>query len=107
MADAVIDWAKHARAIVSRLGRPAVYTPAAGVSGSPVTVRGIFRRPYQRILDMAESSDPSFFCMVADVPGIKGGATFTVDAVVWRVKPSPEVEPVGGTVFAKLEKTGA
>lgn len=101
----VMDWAKHARAIVTRLGRDAVYTPPGG--GTPAPVTGIFRRPYQRILDMVESSDPSFFCMSADAPGVKGGATFLIDGVTWKVKPSPEADPVSGTVLAKLEKPGA
>lgn len=101
----VIDWAKHARSIVARLGRDATYTPSGGGAALPVT--GIFRRPYQRMLDMVASSDPSFFCMSADVPAIKGGATLVIDGIAWKVKPAPEVDPVSGAVFAKLEKPGA
>jgi hypothetical protein len=90
------------RRILERLGQDATYTPTGG--GGSSTVRGLFLQPYQEVAGIVGSSDPSFACMLADVETIKGGATFLIGVVTWRVKPSPEKDPVSGVVVARLER---
>jgi hypothetical protein len=97
-----VDWATHTRRILAKLGEDATYTPSGG--GDPSTVRGVYQQPHQEILGVYGGSDPSFACMQADVPTIKGGATFVIRGVTFKVKPAPESDPVSGLVLAKLEK---
>lgn len=89
------------RRILVRLGQDVTYTPSGGGSS---TVRGIYLRPYQEVLELVGTSDPSFACMQADVAAIAEGDTFVISGTTFKVKGAPEPDPVSGLVVAKLEQ---
>jgi len=62
-----VDWAKHTRRILVRLGEDATV-----IGATTVTARGIYSAPYQRLglgIDGGiASSNPRFTAMTADLP---------------------------------------
>lgn len=93
-----MDWEKHARRIVDRLGEDVTYTPSGG---SAVTVRGVFSKYYVTVgmpgAD-ASASNPVIGCMTADVPNARAGDAFTIRGVGYKVS-IPEPDADGMTVL--------
>jgi hypothetical protein len=95
-----VDWGKHARRILERLGEDATYTPKSG--GASSTVRGVFQKPYHQALDLIESSSPTFGCMAEDVPNLAHGDTFVIGGATYKAQ-GTERDPVSGLVNIRLE----
>jgi hypothetical protein len=97
-----MDWKKHMRRIIARLGEDATVTPAAG--GGTFTVRGIYSAPYAVMLDGAAlpgiaSDKPRFGVMTADLGAAAVGDQLTRAGTDYLIAAAEPDEPSGLTVL--------
>lgn len=93
-----IDWKKHARTVLRRLGEAVTWTHA----GTGVVVTGVFTEPFREI-QMGEvavgGSMPHFAAAAEDLAGVAKGDTITRGAVVYTVRDVQGGQPTGLTVL--------
>jgi hypothetical protein len=94
-----MDFKKHTKRIVNRIGEPMQYTP---VVGSAFEVTASFNTPAKDALEM-ESFAPSVTLNYEDVPTIKNGDLFAIGSEQYKVI-GKEIDRVTGLVTASLEK---
>lgn len=100
-----MDWAKHQRRILARLGEDATLTPQGG--GMPIAVRGVFARAYAESsigqLGVADTV-PTFGAIHADIPNVAAGDQLVVHGTTFIVR---GVEPnlPAGLVVLRLQES--
>lgn len=95
-----MDWKTHMRGILTTLGEDAVFSHAGGQG---TTVRVIYLAPYQKVLDLVQSSEPQLACMAEDVPTLAQDDTFTLRGLTYKAQ---EIKPdiVSGVTVCGLEE---
>lgn len=88
-----MDWAPHSRAVIERLGVPALWTPAG--ASDDVELTGLYFEPYALIEGEVNGSDPLFVCMAADADGIARGDELHVAGANWTVANAEPDRPSG------------
>ena len=100
-----MDWGKHMRRILARLGEDATYRPFGG--GSPSTVRGMYLAPFQNAnfgdVALIGTSDPQFSGMSADMPAVARGDTLEYPAGSGMIYKVRNVEPNAPSGLAVLQ----
>jgi hypothetical protein len=98
----MVDLARHAAAVFSRLGQPASLIPAAG--GPPVSGRVILNAPGAVLFDGAVIADThSAQYPVADFPDVRVGDRLTVGNAEYAVRNPPLSSASGLDAVALLE----
>ena len=101
-----MDWSRHMRSIIGRLGESVTWRPAAGTAAATgtTTITALYVAPYARVLDIAPVNVPSLHAMTDDIPDVSVGDIFTVRAVEYRVVEPPESDPVSGVTICRLRE---
>ena len=96
-----MDWSKHMRRIVDKLGTDCARARAK--SATTETVRAIWIAPFARVLEIAPSNQPALALMAADAPDLSVGDFFTVNGTRYK---AAEVEPdaVSGVAVVRLRE---
>lgn len=101
-----MDWSRHMRSIISKLGESVTWRPVAAnaVTTGTAEITGLYVAPYARVLEIAPVNVPSLHLMTEDLTEASVGDVFTVRGTEYRVMEPPESDPVSGVTICRLRE---
>ncbi len=96
-----MDWSRHMRSIIERLGEDCTWRPMA--STGTATVRAMYIAPFARALDIVPTNRPQIAFMTADAADLAMDDLITLRGTEYRVA-EVQPDPVSEVTVCPLEE---